>query len=254
MKLSVISPTYNEAPNVARLVGELGTALAGSDFEILIVDDDSPDLTWSAAEAIARDNTRLRVVRRVRNRGLSPAVIDGFTAARGELVACIDADLQHDPGILPTMMNELAHGADVVVGSRYVNGGATRNWNPFRRLESWIATKTAQLLLGVKLRDPMSGFFLMRRDDFLAVRPRLNPPGFKILLEIVAKLRPKKVREVPYTFRARVAGESKLSSKVILQYLKQVWQLSKLGEAAYRRESARAGIGLRPADGAVDSD
>ncbi len=224
MKLSVISPTLNEAENVSRLVEQLEGALGDIDYEILIVDDDSPDLTWSIAEKISSTNPRVRTLRRMQNPGLSVAVIDGFSAASGDVVACIDADLQHDPSILPRMLDEL-QGVDVVVGSRHIDGGSTGKWNWLRRLESWIATKTAQFLLGVKLKDPMSGYFLVWRKDFVAVKEHLDGKGFKILLEILARLHGSRVKEVPYTFRPRTHGESKLSSKVVLLYIQQLWRL-----------------------------
>jgi dolichol-phosphate mannosyltransferase len=224
MKLSVISPTLNEAENVPRLVEQLAGALGDIDYEILIVDDDSSDLTWSIAEQISLTNPRVRTLRRMQNPGLSVAVIDGFSAAGGDVVACIDADLQHDPSILPRMLEEL-QGMDVVVGSRHVDGGSTGKWNWLRRLESWIATKTAQLLLGVRLKDPMSGYFLVWRKDFIAVKEQLDGKGFKILLEILARLHGSRVKEVPYTFRPRTHGVSKLSSKVVLLYIQQLWRL-----------------------------
>jgi dolichol-phosphate mannosyltransferase len=224
MKLSVISPTLNEAENVSRLVEQLQGALVDIDYEILIVDDDSPDLTWSIAEKISLTNPRVRTLRRMHDPGLSVAVIDGFSAAGGDVVACIDADLQHDPSILPRMLDEL-QGMDVVVGSRHVDGGSTGKWNWLRRLQSWIATKTAQFLLGVKLKDPMSGYFLVWRKDFVAVKEQLDGKGFKILLEILARLHGSRVKEVPYTFRPRTHGESKLSSKVVLLYIQQLWRL-----------------------------
>jgi len=224
MKLSVISPTLNEAENVSRLVEQLEGALGDIDYEILIVDDDSPDLTWSIAEKISLTNPRVRTLRRMHDPGLSVAVIDGFSAAGGDVVACIDADLQHDPSILPRMLDEL-QGVDVVVGSRHIDGGSTGKWNWLRRLESWIATKTAQLLLGVNLKDPMSGYFLVWRKDFVAVKEHLDGKGFKILLEILARLHGSRVKEVPYTFRPRTHGESKLSSKVVLLYIQQLWRL-----------------------------
>ncbi|MBZ5705513.1 MAG: glycosyltransferase family 2 protein [Acidobacteriia bacterium] len=235
MKLTVISPTYNEAANVARFVQETSVALAAIDYEILIVDDNSPDHTWLVAEEIARRDPRVRVLRRMENPGLGPSIIDGVAAAKGEIVACMDADLQHDPGILPTMLENLLRGSAVVVGSRYVDGGDTTEWNWIRRLESWIATKTAQVCLGVKLKDPMSGYFVMRRQDVLAVKSQLQTKGFKILLEIIACLRPEVVTEIPYTFRPRIAGTSKMSSKVVVQYLLQILRLSPIG----RRLSGR---------------
>jgi dolichol-phosphate mannosyltransferase len=225
MRLSVISPTLNEAGNVPRLVRQLEQTLGDIDYEILIVDDDSPDLTWSIAQGISLKNPRVKILRRMKDPGLGMAVIDGFSAAAGDILACIDADLQHDPSILPRMLEELQNGMDVVVGSRHVQGGSTGEWNWWRRLESWFATKTAQILLGFKLKDPMSGYFLFWREDFCEVKNQLNGRGFKILLEILARLHASRVMEVPYRFRPRTIGESKLSGKVVLQYVQQVWQL-----------------------------
>lgn len=225
MKLSVISPTYNESENVGRLIAELEKSLQSTDYEILISDDDSPDLTWAQVEEIGRRNPRVRALRRTANRGLGPSVVDGFSSATGEAVACIDADLQHDPAILPQMLKELANGADLVVATRYMPGGGTAKWGMIRRLGSWGCTKLAQWLLGVKLRDPMSGYFMMRRDDFLRIRDRLNVRGFKVLLEIAANMRPRHLSEVPYTFGPRAQGKSKLSNKIVFAYLAQVWRL-----------------------------
>jgi dolichol-phosphate mannosyltransferase len=225
MKLSVISPTYNEAENVSRLIAEVEKALQSTDYEVLISDDDSPDRTWALVEEIGRRNPRVRSLRRTSNRGLGPSVVDGFGSATGDAVACIDADLQHDPTILPQMLKELESGADLVVATRYMPGGGTANWGMIRRLGSWGCTKLAQVLLGVKLRDPMSGYFMMRRDDFLRIRDQLNVRGFKILLEIAAHMQPRRLREVPYTFGPRAQGESKLSNKIVLAYLSQVWRL-----------------------------
>jgi dolichol-phosphate mannosyltransferase len=240
MKLSVITPTFNEAENVSRLVKELKSALEGIDYEILVVDDNSPDRTWAVAEGLASSDPRVRVLRRMSNPGLTPAVIDGFRAARGDAVACIDADLQHDPAVLPRMLKEISNGCDLAVGSRYVDGGDARQWNIIRRVESWIATKMAQILLGVELKDPMSGYFMLRRKDFAAIQAQLSGKGFKVLLEILAKMRSIVVREVPYSFRSRTAGQSKLSHKVVVQYLAQVWRLSSL-----RRQFSLGFIKLR---------
>jgi dolichol-phosphate mannosyltransferase len=200
-------------------------ALGEIDYEIVIVDDNSPDLTWSVAETISLTNPRVKVLRRMKNRGLGAAVIDGFSAAKGDMLACIDADLQHDPSILPAMVEELQNGADVVVGSRHVAGGSTGEWGKLRQLQSWFATKLAQFLLGFKLKDPMSGYFLIWRKDFCEIREQLNGKGFKILLEILAGLHVSRIKEVPYTFQPRTKGESKLSGKVIFQYVQQLWRL-----------------------------
>ncbi len=225
MKLSVVSPTLNEAANVPLLVEQLECALGNIDYEILIVDDNSPDLTWSIAQEISSKNPRVKSIRRMDNPGLGMAVIEGFSEATGDVLACIDADLQHDPGILPRMLEALQTGADVVVGSRHVDGGSTGRWTLLRRLESWAAGSAAQFLLGFKLKDPMSGFFLVWREDFHEVKAHLDGNGFKILLEIVARLHRSNIKEVPYTFRPRIAGKSKLSSKVALQYVRQLWRL-----------------------------
>ena len=226
MKVTIVSPTYNEAENIPRLVREVDRAMSGIDYELLIADDDSPDRTWAVAQGLANQNPRVRVLRRTKDRGLSPAVIDAFLSSTSDYVGVIDADLQHDPAILPRMIAAVDAGADIAVGSRYVNGGGTGTWNANRRFQSWVATKLAQTFLGVELSDPMSGYFVLPRDRFNRVYRHLDLSGFKILLEIIARLAPSKVEEVPYTFRTRSAGQSKLSSRVVLQYLGQLWRLS----------------------------
>jgi dolichol-phosphate mannosyltransferase len=227
-KLSVISPTFNEAPNLAKLFGEICHAVEDLDYEILIIDDDSPDLTWKLVEEAGKSNPNIRVLRRTSARGLSQAVIEGFRHARGEFVACIDADLQHDPRILRDMLAALEGGADIVVGSRNITGGGvSSDWNWFRRIASWLATQAAKLAIGVPMTDPMSGFFAMRRESFLKAQDQFNVEGFKIVLEVLAKLKPKTIKEVPYIFRPRFAGRSKLSTLVVTQYVMQLWRLSR---------------------------
>lgn len=240
VELSVIAPTYNESENLETLVAQVGKALRGINYEIIICDDDSPDKTWARAEEIARYDSHVRVIRRIKDRGLARAVVDGFSQARGEAVACIDADLQHDPAILPRMLAALQGGAQLVVASRYVDGGGTSNWNWRRRFTSWVAARMAGGLLGVELHDPMSGYFLLRRDDFLQVGEKLNPDGFKILLEIAARMQPSQVCEVPYTFRLRQAGASKLSSAVVIAYVCQLCRLYLAGHTFRRPEAMPA--------------
>jgi len=226
LKVTIVSPTYNEAENVERLVRAVDAALAGIDYELLIADDDSPDRTWEIAEGLALRNPHLRVLRRTKNRGLSQAVIDGFLSSSSDYVGVIDADLQHDPAILPRMVAALDSGAEIAVGSRYTDGGGTGTWGTSRRFQSWFATKLAQTFLGVDLTDPMSGYFVLLRRDFNRIQKELDATGFKILLEIIARLNPSRLQEVPYTFRERVAGRSKLSPRVIFQYFEQLWKLS----------------------------
>lgn len=224
-KLAVVVPTYNEAANVDAIVAEIGSALKQIDYEIIIADDDSPDFTWEKAGVLARTNDRVRVLRRQSNRGLAPAVADGMALANAEFVACIDGDLQHDPSILSAMLAELQAGKTVAVGSRYVAGGRVGKWNFVRRLASKTATLAASFVTGLDLKDPMSGYFMMRRAEFMKVRSDLNLRGFKILLEIASRLREPKIAEVPYTFRARHLGESKLTSTVIFNYFVQLAEL-----------------------------
>ncbi len=226
MKLTIVSPTYNEAENVPRLVHDVGTVLSGIDYELLIADDDSPDRTWAVGQEMAARNPRLRVLRRTADRGLSQAVIEAFLSSSSDYLGVIDADLQHDPTVLPQMIAALDAGADIAVGSRYVEGGGTGAWNLRRRFQSWVATQLAQTFLGVQLTDPMSGYFIMRRSDFHRIYRQLDASGFKILLEIIGRLDPSRIEEVPYTFRTRVAGKSKLASRVIFDYLGQLWKLS----------------------------
>jgi dolichol-phosphate mannosyltransferase len=199
--------------------------LGNIDYEILIVDDNSPDLTWSVAEQISLKNPRVKTLRRMTNPGLGMAVVDGFSATEGDILACIDADLQHDPSILPRMIEELQSGMHVVVGSRHVQGGGFDKWSRWRRFESWCANKAAQLVLGFEVKDLMSGYFLVWREDFTRIQEQLSESGFKILLEMLAKLRTARVKEVPYTFRPRAVGESKLSGKIVLLYFRQLWRL-----------------------------
>ena len=226
MKLSLIAPTYNEAENVGRLFEEVDRYLRGVDYEIIISDDNSPDGTWAVAERFAASDPRVRVLRRTTDPGLTRSVIDGFTMASGEIVACMDADLQHDPVILPQMLQAISDGsADIAIGSRYVKGGSTGTWKIVRRVPSWAATKMAQLVLGVEIRDPLSGYFMLHRDHFLRIRDRLRGNGFKVLLEIVANAGPCRIQEFPYTFRPRLAGKSKLTRRVVMAYLVQLWEL-----------------------------
>jgi len=247
MKVTVVSPTFNEAENMPRLIEAIGSGLRGRDYEILIVDDDSPDGTWQVADRISRYDSRVRVLRRLTNRGLGFSVIDGFAAANGEAVACIDADLQHDPAILSKMLETLQRGEDLVVGCRYMPDGGVGDWSLPRRFESLLATKLAQWLLGIKLRDPMSGYFMMWRNDFVHIRDNLNGAGFKILLEIVVALGARRVAEVPYTFRCRTAGVSKLSTNVVLLYLRQLLRLRAVKGRTHERPEVAASASSKAA-------
>jgi dolichol-phosphate mannosyltransferase len=222
LDLAVVVPTFNERGNVATLVAKLDQALSGFEWEMIFVDDDSPDGTASAAREIARVDRRVRVIQRIGRRGLSTACIEGMCATAAPLVAVIDGDLQHDETLLPAMVMALRDDAalDVVVGSRFIAGGGTGDWDRDRVAKSALATRLARRVLKADLTDPMSGFFMIRSDVIRGLAPRLKGIGFKILLDIMtASPRPLAFAELPYTFRVRTEGESKLDHVVAMEYL-----------------------------------
>src|ERR1700738_1330181 len=220
-QLSVIVPTLNERDNVTTLVRRLEAALSGVSFEVIFVDDNSPDGTWDLMRSLARQDSRVRCIRRIGRRGLSGACIEGILASSAPCAAGIDADLQHDETQLPKMLALLqGDAADLVVGSRYIAGGSADSFNKQRAGASALATEVAKRVLRVKIADPMSGFFMIRRDRFEQLAPQLSTQGFKILLDIVATSRGDlRVQEIPYTFGSRLHGESKLDSMVALDFL-----------------------------------
>jgi dolichol-phosphate mannosyltransferase len=223
--LSIVVPTYNERERLADLVHAIfrGYADHGIDGELVIVDDNSPDGTGRIAADLA-GQYRITVIHRTGKLGLGTAVVAGFEAASAPVVGVIDADLSHPPDMPPRMlavMNRTA--ADVVIGSRYIAGGGTRNWPFFRRVMSRLACVAARPLTPVV--DATSGLFLIRRD--LARKVRISAGGFKICLELLVRGRPASVVEVPYVFSDRAAGESKMNLKEALGYvtqLRDLWQ------------------------------
>ena len=234
-QVSVVVPTFNEADNLPVLLDRLELVLAQLDFEIVVVDDDSPDQTWRVAEAYAERSRRVRVMRRIGRRGLASAVLDGMAIADGQVLAVIDADLQHDESILPAMVAAVADGgADVCIGSRVAEGGSYGQFRPSRRVVSWAGTQLARSLLGVTVGDPMSGFFTVSRSRFELVRSSITGRGFKILLEIVARGPKPQVAEVGYCFRERASGATKLTASVATAYLVAVMELT-LGRLASAR-------------------
>lgn len=222
LDLAVVIPTFNEVANVSVLVGKLDAALAGRAWEAIFVDDDSPDGTAAAAREIGRRDGRVRVIQRIGRRGLSSACIEGMCATAAPFVAIIDGDLQHDETILPAMLDALHADAalDVVIGSRFVSGGGTGAWDRDRVAKSELATRLARSVLKADLADPMSGFFMIRTAIVRELSHQLSAIGFKILLDIMtASPKPLKFLELPYTFRLRTEGESKLDHVVAMEYL-----------------------------------
>ena len=221
--VSIVVPTLNEAGNVGRLIEELATNLKGIDYEIIIVDDGSTDGTTKVAEEAARGlGVNLKVIERGRRLGLSSAVIDGVRASKGDVIVVMDADLQHPPSVVPRLIEAVSNGADVAIASRYVKGGGIAgDWPILRRVISWGAATLAHILIpsarGIK--DPVSGFFAFKKSVMCLNRPYGD---YKILLDILALCRVGSVVEVPYVFRTREAGSSKLGARQIVNYVKQL--------------------------------
>jgi dolichol-phosphate mannosyltransferase len=221
IELSLVIPTFNESKNLRELLRRLETTLIDTSWEVVFVDDDSPDGTASLARTIARHDPRVRCLQRVGRRGLSSACIEGMLATCAPVIGVLDADLQHDEGILPRMLNAIVGGgADVVIGTRYGAEGSTGDWSESRRTLSRVATAASRVVISRSISDPMSGFFMLRREVLEKSVHHLSGLGFKILLDVLATLRQANLRivEVPYRFRERHAGESKLDEMVVWEY------------------------------------
>ena len=220
-ELSVVVPTFKERGNVAELVRRLDATLSGIAWEAIFVDDNSPDGTAAAVKEIANHDPRVRCLRRVGRRGLAGACIEGMLSSAAPYVAVIDADLQHDEKVLPLMLAKLTNGeADLVAATRYVAGGSAASFSEGRGAISRLATRMTHRLVGTPLSDPLSGFFMMRRDRFDEIAPRLSPAGFKILLDIAATAGSKlRIAEQPYSFGERFEGESKFNIQIGVEFL-----------------------------------
>ena len=252
IKLSLVIPTYNEAHNIQELVDALRlvlTAKVGNAFELIVVDDDSPDGTWQTAGKIACTDPRVIVLRRTGERGLATAVVRGWQVAQGEVLGVIDGDLQHPPAVAGELWLEMERGADLAVASRRVEGGGVdERWKIWRR----IASRGAQLI-GIallpgatrKVSDPMSGFFLVHRSVVECIT--LSPRGFKILLEVLGRTRPRQVAEVGYVFGPRQTGASKATARVFWDYLLHLLRLRFASLAGATRPVAASPDGVRKA-------
>jgi dolichol-phosphate mannosyltransferase len=227
--LSLILPTYNERKNLEIYLPKLISFLNNSklDFEILIVDDNSPDLTWELAEEFeSRYSGKIRGFRRMGDRGLSSAILFGFVQAKGDFVCVLDADMQHDEEIIPDMLKiMISENLDLVVGSRKVDGGGYGEMPGIRKFISKLAEKLAAAIMTFPVRDTMSGFFMMRRASVRPHLEKLNPKGFKILLEILGRIPNLKTKEIGYNFKKRNHGKTKLNSMVIIDYLSSLIEI-----------------------------
>jgi dolichol-phosphate mannosyltransferase len=222
VELAIVVPTFEERDNIAPLIVRLATALEGIAWEVVFVDDDSADGTAAVVRASARADRRVRLVQRLGRRGLSSACVEGILSCSAPYIAVMDADLQHDETLLPRMLTRLkAEGLDLVIGSRYAVGGSTGEWSRRRLLLSRLGSRGAQWLLQQQgeLRDPLSGFFMLRREVFEECARRLSQQGFKVLLDILASTsQPLRLAEMPYRFAPRARGSSKLDAAVTWQF------------------------------------
>ena len=238
--LSIVIPTYNESQNIVKILDSLDHLLPREmDAEIIVVDDNSPDGTGIVAEEYAKKSKGgsypVQVIRRENKYGLGSAILAGIEHSKGDAVVVMDSDLSHPPQTIPKMIEELhSSDCDIVIASRYVKGGSTSGWPLKRRLISKGATKIAQHGLGIKIKDPMSGFFAFRRH--IINNLKFDAIGYKILLEILVKAKGAKVKEIPYAFTDRKTGSSKLDLSVSFDYLKSIWRLYRYGKSIRENE------------------
>jgi len=238
VRLSLVIPTFNERHNLPELIAQLTGLLdpeLGDDYELIVVDDNSPDRTWELAAELTTKYSKLRVMRRETERGLSTAVIRGWQIARGDVLAVIDADLQHPPEVTVQLWRAMVKGADLAVGSRHVEGGGVSDWSLLRRMLSRGAQLLGLVLLpGVlgRVSDPMSGYFMIRREAIAGVA--MSPLGYKILVEVIGRGRVRWIAEVGYVFRERQEGQSKVTWRVYLDYLRHLVRL-RLSAVSTRR-------------------
>lgn len=220
-EISIIVPTFSEAGNVQELHARIASSLAAEDWELIFVDDDSPDGTAEVARELAQRDRRVRCIQRIGRRGLTTAVVEGALSSSAPLLAVMDGDLQHDASILPALIDKVrTQGLDLAVGSRYVEGGSTGDWTAARRRMSRFATRLSRGLVPEDLTDPMSGYFVVRGDVMRDTARRLSGYGYKVLLDLLASSpHPLRHAEVPYEFGERHSGASKLDSLVVWEYL-----------------------------------
>ncbi len=247
LKFSLVIPTYRESQNIKHIVELLSDLLDEAipdRYELIVVDDNSPDRTWELAQALSSDYPQLRVMRRVEERGLSSAVIRGWQVARGQVLGVIDADLQHPPEVLVQLLAAIEQGADLAVASRHVEGGGVSEWSLARRFLSRGAQTLGLILLPNvvgRISDPMSGYFMVRREAIAG--PILNPMGYKILIEVLGRGKIEEIAEVGYVFQERQGGESKVTWKQYVEYLLHLLRLRSRGRIGRLRQRLRFPMG-----------
>jgi len=224
--ISIILPTFNESENIVIILDRIRKALKGQSSQIIVVDDNSPDETWKIAQQYAKKYANIQVIRRLNQKGLSSAILEGFGSSNSKWMVVMDADLQHDEKILPSFIKAFDEGFDIVIGSRKTAGGRIGQWSPLRKTISWIATKLALLIIKNNVSDPMSGFFGIRKEIFENSINKINPRGFKLLLELLAHNPNSRIREIGFTFNQRQYGKSKLDTNVIIDYMEALYDLS----------------------------
>jgi len=243
VRVSIVVPTYNERETIPVLLRRLGQAVGAPrwDVEAVVVDDSSPDGTAAAAAAVGAELGRVLpvvVVSRPGKAGLASAVLDGVRRGRGDVIVVMDSDLSHPPEMVPALLAPVADGADLAIGSRYLRGGSIARWSVSRRILSWGATRLARAVLGVRVCDPMSGFFACRRAMFDGVE--FEGLGYKLLLEILSAGRARRIAEIPYRFEERAGGTSKLDRGEVANYVRLVGRL-RARRVTARRRSGSAG-------------
>ncbi|MGY8815793.1 MAG: glycosyltransferase [Gammaproteobacteria bacterium] len=219
-ELSIIVPTFNERENIQPFVNAIKNVLKNINWELIFVDDDSPDGTSSLVRELANNDNRIRCIQRIRRRGLSSACVEGILASSSKYLCIMDADMQHDESLIPKIyLLLLNENLDMVIASRYISHGSTGTLPGLRRIISLVATKISQKVLKVNVTDPMSGFFMVNREFFEKIKYRISGRGFKILLDfIVSSREPVKFKELPYTMRSRTRGDSKLNFLVVWDF------------------------------------
>ncbi|MFH0853517.1 MAG: polyprenol monophosphomannose synthase [bacterium] len=220
--ISIVLPTYNERDNIEAVIKKI--VKLPLSVEIIVVDDSSPDGTADLVRSLAQSYS-VKLISRPGKLGLASAVIKGLNQSSAEKIVVMDADQSHDPAIIPDLANALNQEADIAIGSRFVVGGGIIGWPIRRQAMSWLATRAAKALLGVREKDPLSGYFAVRRDFYQRLKSQLRPQGYKVMLEMLVRGAPVRTKEVGYIFQDRLYGKSKLSWTITREYFLMIWRL-----------------------------